>query len=38
MQETSLSRYGVNNPMKNNDVQEKVKQTCLKKYGVEYVS
>ena len=33
--ETCLQRYGVDNPMKNKDIQEKTKQTCLDKYGVE---
>lgn len=31
--ETSISRYGLNNPAKNHTIKEKAKQTCLKKYG-----
>ena len=34
--ETCLEKYGVDNPMKNKNVQEKSKQTCLEKYGSEY--
>ena len=31
--QTCLERYGVDNPMKNKDIQEKSKQTCLERYG-----
>lgn len=33
--ETYIKRYGVDNPSKNQDIQNKKINTCLKKYGVE---
>jgi len=36
--QTSLLRYGVENPMLCKELQEKRKQTNLDRYGVEYVS
>lgn len=34
--QTWLEKYGVDNPMKSNVVQNRSKQTCLEKYGTEY--
>lgn len=34
--ETSVKNYGVESPMQSKIVQEKVKSTCLERYGVEY--
>lgn len=36
--QTSLSHYGVARPAQSAEVQNKMKATCLEKYGVEYVS
>ena len=36
--ETNISKYGVDNPMKNNECKEKQKQTIIDKYGVEHIS
>jgi hypothetical protein len=33
-----MEKYGVNSPLKNEEIQEKKKQTCLKNLGVEYPS
>lgn len=35
-QATNLQRYGVKSPGELKEVQEKMKQTCLEKYGSEY--
>lgn len=32
---TNMERYGFNVPIKNKEVSKKLKQTCLKKYGVD---
>lgn len=37
LKKTCLEKYGVDNPMKVLDIQEKSKKTCLKKYGSEYL-
>jgi 3D (Asp-Asp-Asp) domain-containing protein len=37
-EKTSYEKYGVSNPMKNNEVKEKLKQTILNKYGVDHFS
>ena len=34
--ETCLKKYGVTNPSKVKEIQEKKKETCLEKYGVEF--
>lgn len=34
--QTFLERYGVDNPMKNEEFLEQSKKTCLEKYGSEY--
>jgi hypothetical protein len=36
--ETNLHKFGVDNPMKNSEIKEKLKQSILKKYGVEHNS
>ena len=36
VKQTCLERYGVDNPHKSRDIQDKTKQTCLERYGVEY--
>ena len=36
VKQTCLERYGVDNPRKSRDIQDKTKQTCLERYGVEY--
>ena len=36
-EQTNLKRYGAKNPMQNKEVQNKVKKTCLDKYGAECV-
>ena len=33
--DTSIKKYGVDNPMKSLDVQEKIKKTNIERYGVE---
>jgi very-short-patch-repair endonuclease len=33
--QTSMARYGVDWPMKSKDIQEKISNTCIEKYGVE---
>ena len=35
---TSLEKYGTTNPMKNQEVKEKLKETNLKKYGVDNIA
>lgn len=35
--ETSLERYGVENPFQAEEIKEKSKQTMLKRYGVEHI-
>jgi hypothetical protein len=35
---TCLEKYGVENPLKSNEVKNKMKKTCLEKYGSEYAS
>ena len=37
-EETLTKKYGVDNPMKVNEIKEKVKETMLNKYGVEYAA
>ena len=34
--QTCSEKYGVDNPMKSKEIQNKSKQTCLEKYGAEY--
>ena len=34
--QTSLNRYGVENPAQSDKVKQKIKQTTLERYGVEY--
>ena len=36
--ETSMKRYGVNNPGNSKEAKEKSKKTCLEKYGVEHTT
>ena len=36
--QTNLEKYGVDNPMKNNEFKEKQKETIIKLYGVEHIS
>ena len=38
LKNTSIIKYGVPHPKKNNIVKEKYKNTCLEKYGVEHYS
>jgi len=38
IKETNLKNFGVDNPMKNEDIKEKQKQTMITKYGVEHNS
>jgi hypothetical protein len=38
MKETSIDKYGVENPFQSDIVKEKIKNTCLEKYGVERAS
>lgn len=35
--QTMIAKYGVDNPMKNKEIQDKSKQTCLERYGSEYL-
>jgi hypothetical protein len=35
---TNLKKYGVENPIQNKEIQEKIKQSNLDKYGVENIS
>jgi G:T-mismatch repair DNA endonuclease (very short patch repair protein) len=37
-EKTSLIRYGVSNPMKDDNIKEKLKNTFLEKYGVDHYS
>jgi hypothetical protein len=34
IKETMLDRYGVDNPLKNIDIKNRVKQTCMLKYRI----
>lgn len=36
--ETNQQKYGVDNPMKNKEIKEKLKQSIINKYGVEHNS
>ena len=38
IKKTNLEKYGVENPLQNEQVKTKIKQTNLQKYGVEYAS
>jgi hypothetical protein len=34
---TFIKKYGVDNPLKNNEIRDKIKKTCIQKYGKENV-
>ena len=38
IKETNLKNFGVDNPMKNEEIKDKQKQTMIEKYGVEHNS
>lgn len=35
--ETYQERYGFDHPLKNKDIQQKIKDTCIKRYGENYI-
>lgn len=38
LRKTCLERYGVDNPLKINEIKEKIQKTCIEKYGVKNVN
>jgi hypothetical protein len=38
VKETCIERYGIDNPLKSQEVRNKSKQTCIERYGVEHPS
>lgn len=34
--QTYIERYGTENPLSSKEIQEKIKNTCMERYGVEY--